>query len=205
MWKMLRKRKEKWRLETRIEIDTRLVPRLQGCTRKRDHVKPQATNGNSWYSSSPLSHLFLFLRTQFDLHVLFPVLKIPHSRKDLGLKESDFCELRVFNPTVTCKCVPPTCLEAIFLGLDRWATITVLSYLEIIGTLDWEASISVHYIIKMSEEGKKTQPPLVDSILQFGKQAFDPELSESTRRADISKFNSLLERLVQKGFSKNGH
>ncbi|KAH7346592.1 hypothetical protein BKA65DRAFT_477782 [Rhexocercosporidium sp. MPI-PUGE-AT-0058] len=45
----------------------------------------------------------------------------------------------------------------------------------------------------MSEEGKKTQPPLVDSILQFGKQAFDPELSESTRRADISKFNSLLE------------
>ncbi|KAH6713742.1 hypothetical protein BKA61DRAFT_48215 [Leptodontidium sp. MPI-SDFR-AT-0119] len=45
----------------------------------------------------------------------------------------------------------------------------------------------------MSEEGKKTQPPLVDSILQCGKQAFDPEVPENTRRTNISKFNTLLE------------
>ncbi|KAG4430858.1 hypothetical protein IFR05_013659 [Cadophora sp. M221] len=45
----------------------------------------------------------------------------------------------------------------------------------------------------MSEEGKKTQPPLVDSILQCGKQAFDPEVPENTRNANIAKFNTLLE------------
>ncbi|CZT45900.1 uncharacterized protein RSE6_06257 [Rhynchosporium secalis] len=45
----------------------------------------------------------------------------------------------------------------------------------------------------MGEELKKIQPPLVDSILQCGKQAFDPEVPERTRRADVSKFNVLVE------------
>ncbi|KAL2069653.1 hypothetical protein VTL71DRAFT_14332 [Oculimacula yallundae] len=45
----------------------------------------------------------------------------------------------------------------------------------------------------MNEEGKKIQPPLVDSILQCGKQAFDPEILESTRKAEIAKFNKLIE------------
>ncbi|KAH7397816.1 hypothetical protein BKA64DRAFT_600801 [Cadophora sp. MPI-SDFR-AT-0126] len=45
----------------------------------------------------------------------------------------------------------------------------------------------------MAGQDKKTQPPLVDSILQGGKQAFDPEVLEDTRRENVSKFNSLLE------------
>ncbi|PVH84121.1 hypothetical protein DL98DRAFT_453607 [Cadophora sp. DSE1049] len=45
----------------------------------------------------------------------------------------------------------------------------------------------------MADQDKKTQPPLVDSILQCGKQAFDPEIPEETRRENISKFNALLE------------
>jgi hypothetical protein len=48
--------------------------------------------------------------------------------------------------------------------------------------------------VKMADQDKKTQPPLVDSILQCGKQAFDPEIPEETRRENISKFNALLER-----------
>ncbi|KAK6587000.1 hypothetical protein PZA11_000290 [Diplocarpon coronariae] len=42
-------------------------------------------------------------------------------------------------------------------------------------------------------QGKNPQPPLVDSILQCGKAAFDPEESESTRRANLLEFNTLLE------------
>ena len=38
----------------------------------------------------------------------------------------------------------------------------------------------------------KAQPPLVDDILQYGKQAFDPGSSEETRKSSVTKFNNLL-------------
>ncbi|PBP25673.1 protein required for cell viability [Diplocarpon rosae] len=41
--------------------------------------------------------------------------------------------------------------------------------------------------------GKNPQPPLVDRILRCGKSAFDPGESESTRRANILEFHTLLE------------
>jgi hypothetical protein len=41
---------------------------------------------------------------------------------------------------------------------------------------------------------KTTQPPLLDSILQYGKLAFDPELPEETRQLNQPKFTGLLER-----------
>lgn len=40
---------------------------------------------------------------------------------------------------------------------------------------------------------KKSQPPLVDNILQCGKQAFDPELPLQSRNANMSKFVELME------------
>jgi hypothetical protein len=50
----------------------------------------------------------------------------------------------------------------------------------------------------MADEGseKKAQPPLVDRILQCGKQAFDPEISWETRKSNIPAFSALLERFV---------
>jgi len=45
-------------------------------------------------------------------------------------------------------------------------------------------------------DGKKSQPPLVDNILQYGKQAFDPEESDQTRKSSLEKFNDLLRRCV---------
>ncbi|KAK0107683.1 hypothetical protein ONS96_003484 [Cadophora gregata f. sp. sojae] len=44
----------------------------------------------------------------------------------------------------------------------------------------------------MADQDRKTQPPLVDSILQCGKHAFDPEIPKESRQENISKFNSLL-------------
>lgn len=41
---------------------------------------------------------------------------------------------------------------------------------------------------------KSGQPPLIDSILQEGKLAFDPELLEETRQANVVKFEELLKR-----------
>lgn len=43
---------------------------------------------------------------------------------------------------------------------------------------------------------KKAQPPLVDNILQYGKQAFDPELTQESRNENMSKFVELMERFV---------
>ncbi|KAE9380315.1 hypothetical protein N431DRAFT_395053 [Stipitochalara longipes BDJ] len=40
---------------------------------------------------------------------------------------------------------------------------------------------------------KQTQPPLVDRILRCGNQAFDPELSWETRKANLPTFSALLE------------
>jgi hypothetical protein len=44
---------------------------------------------------------------------------------------------------------------------------------------------------------KKAQPPLVDSILQCGNLAFDPEIPSEMREAKVPAFSSLLERLVK--------
>jgi hypothetical protein len=44
---------------------------------------------------------------------------------------------------------------------------------------------------------KKAQPPLVDSILQNGKQAFDPEIPWELRKANVPAFSALLERFVK--------
>jgi hypothetical protein len=46
------------------------------------------------------------------------------------------------------------------------------------------------------ESSEKAQPPLVDRILQCGKQAFDPEISWETRKANVPAFSALLERSV---------
>jgi len=43
---------------------------------------------------------------------------------------------------------------------------------------------------------KQAQPPLVDRILQSGKQAFDPEISWETRKANVPAFSALLERFA---------
>jgi hypothetical protein len=47
---------------------------------------------------------------------------------------------------------------------------------------------------KGSEKG--AQPPLIDRILQCGKQAFDPELSWEARKANVPAFSALLERFA---------
>jgi hypothetical protein len=51
----------------------------------------------------------------------------------------------------------------------------------------------------MAHEGpeKKAQPPLVDSILQYGKQAFNPEIPWEVRKANVPAFSALLERFVK--------
>ncbi len=46
---------------------------------------------------------------------------------------------------------------------------------------------------------QKAQPSLVDVILQYGKQAFDPEESEQIREFNYTKFNELLKRCVCMG------
>lgn len=46
--------------------------------------------------------------------------------------------------------------------------------------------------VEVSNQGQ--QPPLVDSILQYGQQAFDPELPESVRALNKPKFDLLLQR-----------
>jgi len=43
---------------------------------------------------------------------------------------------------------------------------------------------------------KEAQPPLMDRILQCGKQAFDPELSWEARKANAPAFSTLLERFA---------
>jgi hypothetical protein len=50
-----------------------------------------------------------------------------------------------------------------------------------------------------ADEGaeKKAQPPLVDSILQYGKQAFDPEIPWEKRKAGVPAFSAILERFVE--------
>ena len=45
------------------------------------------------------------------------------------------------------------------------------------------------------------QPPLIDSILQYGKLAYDPELSEEIRKLNQPKFTGLLERYSGSNFS----
>jgi hypothetical protein len=48
------------------------------------------------------------------------------------------------------------------------------------------------------EEGssKSAQPPLVDNVLQYGKQAFDPELPVADRNTNLAKYTSLIDRFV---------
>jgi hypothetical protein len=43
---------------------------------------------------------------------------------------------------------------------------------------------------------KRAQPSLADRILQYGKQAFDPEISWGTRKASVPAFSALLERFA---------
>jgi len=50
--------------------------------------------------------------------------------------------------------------------------------------------------VERKDSVKKAQPPIVDSILQYGKLAFDPELPEQSRKPQLSHFLSLLERSV---------
>jgi hypothetical protein len=48
----------------------------------------------------------------------------------------------------------------------------------------------------MTDKGseKEAQPPLIDRIVQCGKQAFNPELSWEARKANVPAFSALLER-----------
>ncbi|EKD15271.1 protein required for cell viability [Drepanopeziza brunnea f. sp. 'multigermtubi' MB_m1] len=46
---------------------------------------------------------------------------------------------------------------------------------------------------KSKSKSENAQPPLVDSILQLGKPAFDPQETEDTRNSNRQKFNALLE------------
>jgi hypothetical protein len=46
------------------------------------------------------------------------------------------------------------------------------------------------------DTSKKAQPPVVDNILQYGKQAFDPELAVETREANFIQFTNLIERFA---------
>ncbi len=50
----------------------------------------------------------------------------------------------------------------------------------------------------MADEGseKEAQPPLIDRILQCGKQALDPELPWEARKANFPAFSALLERFA---------
>lgn len=38
------------------------------------------------------------------------------------------------------------------------------------------------------------QPPLIDSLLQYGKLGFNPELPEETRHPNQTKFYTIIER-----------
>ena len=49
---------------------------------------------------------------------------------------------------------------------------------------------------------KKAQPPLVDRILQCGKQAFDPGISWEMRKTNVLAFSALLERFVASSYSE---
>ncbi len=42
--------------------------------------------------------------------------------------------------------------------------------------------------------GKKAYPPLVDDIIRYGTLAFDPSVTEETRRSNKLQFQELLER-----------
>jgi hypothetical protein len=49
----------------------------------------------------------------------------------------------------------------------------------------------------MAQDGsskKAAQAPLVDSLLQYGKLAFNPELSEAARQLNQTKFNAIIEK-----------
>jgi hypothetical protein len=45
------------------------------------------------------------------------------------------------------------------------------------------------------------QPPLVDSLLQYGKLGFNPESSEETRHLNQTKFNAIIERYYANSIS----
>jgi Required for nuclear transport of RNA pol II C-terminus 1/Required for nuclear transport of RNA pol II C-terminus 2 len=64
--------------------------------------------------------------------------------------------------------------------------------------VDLQKAVHSH-IPAMADEGSKknAQPPLVDRILQCGKQAFDPEVSWEERKASVPVFSALLERFVK--------
>jgi hypothetical protein len=52
------------------------------------------------------------------------------------------------------------------------------------------------------DSSKETvQPPLVDSLLQYGKLAFNPELSEATRQLNQTKFNAIIEKYDTRPFN----
>jgi hypothetical protein len=45
-----------------------------------------------------------------------------------------------------------------------------------------------------SSKGGDTQPPLVDSLLQYGKLGFNPEIPEETRNFNRAKFDDIIQR-----------
>jgi hypothetical protein len=48
--------------------------------------------------------------------------------------------------------------------------------------------------MEQGDSPKRAQPPLVDSILQNGELAFNPELPEDTRKSNKAKFDALIKR-----------
>jgi len=50
--------------------------------------------------------------------------------------------------------------------------------------------------MSQSEPSKKSQPPLVDDLLQYGQWAYDPALPEETRKPNKEKFRSVIDKYV---------
>jgi hypothetical protein len=66
--------------------------------------------------------------------------------------------------------------------------------------------LSRRSVLKMSSSSREGQPPLVDRILQTGKQAFDPDLPEENRAQRQRNFKELLDRYrrvrINEGYAK---
>jgi hypothetical protein len=50
----------------------------------------------------------------------------------------------------------------------------------------------------MEAPANKSQPPLMDRILELGKVAYDPDLPEETRQQNQAQFKTLLDGHVTK-------
>lgn len=77
------------------------------------------------------------------------------------------------------------------------STVPYLSNLRVWSELRITEPQTVQKTMAPSRPTNTARPPLLDSILQDGKQAFDPELSEKLRADGHLKFMSLIGRYVE--------